>query len=95
MEKPPFTEFDIFQYPNCKDTDYFLDYQIQNFDSNLGVGVHGNVYLGLCLETQSKVVIKFMKPYFKTARSLELHKTRLAHPRVADLKNYYLNYLHP
>lgn len=94
MQKPPFTEFDIFQYPNCiYSRDYFLDYQIQNVNSNVGVGVHGKVYLGLCLETQEKVVIKFMKPYYKTAKSLELHKSRLSHPQVADLKNYYLNYL--
>jgi len=95
MEKiPVFDSFDIKKYPHCINLrNYYVDYEIVRNQKEFMNGSNQHIYFGRCFKTGEKVVIKFIKPHYKIALSLELHKSKIKHSKIADLKNYYLNYL--
>jgi serine/threonine protein kinase len=94
-ETPKFDKFDIDKYPNCISfRKYFVDYEIiRNTQTQLMNGSNQHIYFGKSFKSGEKVVIKFIKPHYKIAQSLELHKSKIKHSNIADLKDYYLNYV--
>lgn len=93
---PTFKDFTPIDFSHCKYQSDYTDKYAIDISSTVGSGINGDVYLGRNIETDLKVVIKFLKPSKTNITSLELHKSMVKHQNIMDILDYYLNYcFHP